>query len=132
MTVINKIYKFGKTLVLFLTGVLLWLISLVLYIVLTIVNFIYVIIIKDKNIKGYFGSSALEMDKFGNREFRSIFNALLITKDGYKFGDIRETISSVLGKNKRDGTLTTLGKILDFILEMIDDNHSLKSIKELE
>ena len=68
---------------------------------------------------------------FGNREFRATWNRFLITEDGYKFGDSRETISSVLGKNKIAGTLTKTGKILCCILDSIDHNHCIKSIKNL-
>ena len=47
------------------------------------------------------------------------------------FGDERETISSVLGKNERDGTLTNAGRMLCWILNVLDKNHCKNSIKEL-
>ena len=50
---------------------------------------------------------------------------------GYQFGVIGETISSALGKNQRDKTLTTTGKILVFILDFLDENHCENSIKEI-
>ena len=34
------------------------------------------------------------------------------------------------GKNERDGTLTKTGKVLVWILDKIDNNHSIKSIDE--
>lgn len=71
------------------------------------------------------------MDKFGNREFRTLWNKTLIKKNGYQFGDIRETISSALGKNERDNTLSNTGKCLVWILNVIDKNHCKKSILEL-
>ena len=43
---------------------------------------------------------------------------------------MEETISSVLGKNQRDNTLSFAGKVLVFILDTIDKNHCKKSIKE--
>lgn len=102
---------------------LLFIIAYVLYIPLSIINWFFV---KEKS--GYFKSSAINLDKFGNREFRTLFNKTLVT--GYKFGNIDETISSVLGKNKLDGTLTNFGKILVWILDKIDNNHVIKSIDE--
>ena len=48
--------------------------------------------------------------------------------NGYKFGNSKETISSALSKNKRDGTLSRTGKLLAWILDKIDKNHVLKSI----
>jgi len=108
----------------------------ILYLILEPINFIYVTTFKKKfkwsRISGYLRSSAVNTDRFGNYEFRSLFNAILITKDGYKFGDFRETISSVIGKNKVKGTLTRTGRILDKILDLLDKNHSIKSINNFK
>jgi hypothetical protein len=104
---------------------ILFLISYILILPLTIINFF---VVRDK---GYFRSTAVNIDMFGNREFRATWNKFLITKNGYKFGDPRETISSALGKNKIKGTLTIIGKILCCILDIIDKNHCIKSIKQL-
>ena len=76
----------------------------------------------------YHHNLALAKDQYGNALCSYLFNWTLIKKDGYKFGNIDETISSVIGKNKVKGTLTRLGKILDFILDILDSNHSIKSI----
>lgn len=102
---------------------ILFIIAYVLYLPLTIINWLFV---NDKS--GYFKSSAINLDKFGNREFRTLFNKTLAT--GHRFGDINETISSVLGKNQLTGTLTCLGKALVWILDKIDNNHVIKSIDE--
>lgn len=104
---------------------ILFLIAYILILPLTVVNFFVV------RSKGYFKSTAINVDMFGNREFRATWNKFLITKDVYKFGDPRETISSALGKNQLKGTLTTTGKILCWILDSIDHNHCIKSIKNL-
>jgi len=92
---------------------ILFIIAYVLYLPLSIVNWLFV---KDK--PGYFKSSAVNLDKFGNREFRTLFNKILINSKGYKFGDINETISSVLGKNQLTCTLTKCGRILVWILDI--------------
>jgi hypothetical protein len=59
-----------------------------------------------------------------------LFNRYLITKDGYKFGNPDETISSVIGKNERLQTLTSSGRLLNSILNRIEKNHAKKSIEE--
>jgi hypothetical protein len=102
---------------------ILFIIAYVLYLPLTVVNWLFV-----KNKSGYFKSSAINLDKFGNREFRTLFNKVLINDKGCRFGNIEETISSVLGKNQLTGTLTGLGKALVWILDKIDNNHAIKSI----
>jgi hypothetical protein len=104
-------------------GALLFAIAYILFLPLTLINYYFV-----KNKKGYFKSSAISLDRFGNREFRTLFNKVLITENGYQFGDIGETISSVLGKNERDETLTKAGKMLVLVLDKIDKGHAEKSI----
>jgi hypothetical protein len=104
---------------------ILFIIAYVLYLPLSIVNWLFV---KDKS--GYFKSSAINLDKFGNREFRTLFNKALINDRGHRFGNIEETISSVLGKNQLTDTLTNSGKALVWILDKIDNNHVIKSIDE--
>jgi len=94
----------------------------ILFLPLSIVNYFCV-----KNKKGYFKQTALNLDKFGNREFRAFLN-FSMQKNGYKFGNPNETISSALGKNERDNTLTKCGRILVKILDIIDKNHCKKSI----
>lgn len=102
--------------------VLAWL----LFLPLTIWNYWYV-----ENKSGYFFSSALNLDIYANREFRTLWNKRLITADSkHKFGKVGESISSVLGKNERDGTLTKEGKKLVSLLNRIDKNHSFKSIQD--
>lgn len=110
-------------------NLLLFIVAWVLLFPLTLINFFYLVF--QKNAKGYFYQTAMNIDKFGNREFRAILNATLRKPHGYMFGDERETISSALGKNKRDGTLSPIGKTLDWVLDRFDKNHSLKYINEL-
>lgn len=84
-----------------------------------------------KRLDQQFLSIATSIDASGNVVCKDLFNLILIQKGGYEFGKRKETISSVLGKNQRDGTLTKLGKALAFVLDKIDPNHCLKSIDEL-
>lgn len=91
-------------------GFLLFILAYILFLPLTVVNYFYV-----KSKSGYFRNSALNLDIFANREFRALWNSTL-QKDGYKFGRIGETISSALGKNIQNGTLTKKGEFLVLIL----------------
>lgn len=115
----------------FCLDILLFIIAYLLLLPLTIINYFVVLITARDHAKGYFRSTAVNIDKFGNREFRTLWNKALRTDDGYKFGNPEETISSALGKNERDGTLSRTGKALTCILNLLDKNHGLKSIKEL-
>lgn len=76
-------------------------------------------------------SIATSIDASGNVVCKDLFNLALIKKGGYEFGRRKETISSVLGKNQRDNTLTKTGKFVVFVLDKIEDNHCLKSIDSL-
>ncbi len=75
---------------------------------------------------------ALAIDQLGNVVCARLFNFFLIDIEGHKFGNEDETISSVLGKNKRTNTLTLFGILLDVLLELIDKNHNIKAIEEDE
>jgi 8-oxo-dGTP diphosphatase len=84
-----------------------------------------------KRLDQQFLSIATSIDASGNVVCKDLFNLLLIKKGGYEFGKRKETISSVLGKNQRDGMLTNTGKAVAFILDKIDTDHCLKSIDSL-
>jgi hypothetical protein len=105
---------------------MLLIIAWIILLPLSIVNYFCV-----KNKKGYFKQTALNLDKFGNREFRAFFNRFFRTEKGYPFGNERETISSALGKNERDGTLSRFGKIMVWVLDKIDKNHCKNSMFKL-
>lgn len=106
-------------------GFILFIIALILIFFLTIVNYWYV-----ENKKGYFLSTAKNLDIFANREFRAFWNAVLIEPDGYKFGKEGETLSSALGKNQRLVKLKPKGKWLVRQLDKIDENHCFESIND--
>ena len=111
-------------------NLLLFLFAWILIPPLTVWNLI-IVNRKYGNTKGYFRSTALSIDIWANKEFRTLWNAQLRTEKGYEFGVIGETISSALGKNQRDKTLTITGKTLVAILDFFDENHCQNSIKEL-
>lgn len=108
---------------------ILFIIAYLLVLPLTFINYIVVFFTSKDHAKKYFRTTAVNIDKFGNREFRTLWNLTLRKQTGYEFGNINETISSVLGKNQRDGTLTTTGKILAKILDIIDKDHCKNSIE---
>lgn len=114
----------------FCLDILLFVIAYVLLLPLTLINFVVVLSTSQDHGKGYFRTTAVNIDKFGNREFRKLWNLTLITDLGYQFGNPEETISSVLGKNERDGTLSKIGRGLAWILNTIDKDHCLKSIDD--
>ncbi len=118
-------------------GTILFIISVILSVVLYPLGFIYTSIklaigVKFKTwfkrIDRIFKSTATAVDQVGNVFMQEIFNDILIKKNGHKFGDDNETLSSVLGKNKQKCTLNFLGKMVAWILNKIDPNHVEKAI----
>lgn len=80
----------------------------------------------------YLYKIALGIDQLGNVVCARLFNFFLIDIEGHQFGNEDETISSVLGKNKKTNTLTLFGIALDMLLELIDKNHNIEAIEEDE
>lgn len=76
------------------------------------------------------GALALAIDHFGNTVCRDLLNALFIQRGGYGFGNIKETISSALGKNALGNKLTLAGWALVWLLDVIDPGHVEKAIKD--
>ena len=105
-----------------------------LYLTVEPINFFYVIFVKKKfswkRLNGYFREEAVAIDRFGNYQYHSLFNTWFVKENGYKHGNINETISSVLGKNQRDETLTKFGMLITKILDRMDENHCKESINE--
>jgi hypothetical protein len=85
-----------------------------------------------QKIGGYFKSIAISIDQTGNVFCKELFNDVLISPKGHQFGNEDETISSVLGKNKLNNTLTWAGKLLDAILNIFEKDHSVISIEHDE
>ncbi|WP_069677683.1 hypothetical protein [Formosa sp. Hel1_33_131] len=77
----------------------------------------------------WFYAWAISIDQLGNVVCKELFNDTLILHTGIPFGNPDETISSVLGKNKKANTLSKGGKGLDWILNKLDPNHSINSIE---
>ena len=75
---------------------------------------------------------ALAKDRLGNVLLSPLTNRLLINDDGYKFGNGKETMSSVIGKNFLTNTLTKKGFSNGLFwynfLEKRQENHCLNAI----
>lgn len=114
-------------------GFLLFAISVVLLLLTGPLGFIYGVFhsVFTKGLSGlaeYLLKLAVSIDQLGNVMMQHLLNFLWIKKGGYPFGNRDETISSALGRNRKLGTLTTLGRGIDRFLDFIDPNHSLNSI----
>ena len=119
----------------FLKSTLLFLIALILLTTTAPIGFIYTIlrqlfVNKVKTLSLYFTEIALVFDEAGNVVMQHILNDILLFKkrDTYYFGNKKETISSVIGKNYLTQTLSPLGLALNSFLNFIDKGHSLNSI----
>ena len=77
----------------------------------------------------YLFKCAIADDQHANTWLAKLFNDILIKKEGHQFGNPDETISSVLGKNYLNKKLSLAGKVLNWILNLIDPGHSVKSIE---
>lgn len=73
---------------------------------------------------------AMAHDQADNTTVRFLFNGILLKKnlDSYKFGNMDEKISSVLGKNQKRKSLNALGRLVNSILHVIEEDHSVKAI----
>lgn len=85
-----------------------------------------------KTLDDYLFKCAYATDQHANVFLAKLFNDVMIKTGGHKFGNPDETISSVLGKNKLMSKLSLFGKCLDYILHLLDNNHSIKSIEHDE
>lgn len=120
-----------------LTNILLFITSIILAVLLTPLSIIHILI--DAIRYGSFYrrinysllSFALSIDIGANAAFSSMLNAYFLKSNGgYYFGERGETISSALGKNLMLNKLTWIGKGLAGILNLLDENHCYKSIKD--
>ncbi len=112
-------------------GTLLFIVSLILLFLTGPIGFLYGILhsLFTKGFRGvgeYLLKIAVSVDQLGNVLMQHLLNALWITKEGYKFGNRDETISSALGRNKVLGTLNHFGNGIDKILDIIDPSYALR------
>ena len=109
------------------------LLTILAYIMLTILAPIGIIWSIIAGTKDYFWNIAISLDQLGNVICSAPMNFLFIQSySSYKFGNPDETISSVLGKAQLNDRLKPLGRWLVMFLAKQDDNHAIKSIEEDE
>lgn len=106
-------------------NLLLFIIAVILTGIMSPIAIIYLIL---DTVFDLLGKIALSIDMAGNVLLSRPMNDILIKKNGYQFGNRKETISSALGKNKLNDTLTKYGRLVADILDKIDENHCIKSI----
>ena len=107
-------------------GFILSIIAYILFSIVAILNFI-VVMYKNATIKSFFKvmnlywyNEGFEVDKFANHQFECFWNTTMRKSNGYKFGDLEETISSALGKNQLNKTLSWFGWFIVIVLYAID------------
>jgi len=106
-------------------NLILLIIALVLTIPIGLIGFVYALF--KRGLSHYFWVCALSIDQTGNAICMHLFNDLLIKPKGHRFGNPDETVSYVLGMNKKTDTLYLLGRMLSDILGWIDKNHVEKA-----
>jgi hypothetical protein len=109
---------------------LLVILAILLFIIFAPIGWVVALFFKGR--KDYFWRVALSIDQTGNVVCGKLFDLTLRTKDGYAFGEVDRTISYALGRNKLMNTLTKTGKALDWLLDIIDKEHTLNAVKSGE
>ena len=118
-----------------LKSFILFFIAFVLLITTAPIGFFYALLRqlffgKLKTLSEFFLEVAISIDNTGNVMMQHLLNGFLLIKRSttYYFGNKKETISSVIGKNSLTNTLSPLGKALNAFLNWIDKDHSFNSI----
>lgn len=108
---------------------MLLILSIILFVLFGTIGFVFELIDNLFNINKLLYKLAICIDQAGNVICGGLFNHILIKNAGYKFGNTKETISSVLGRNKEANTLLILGIWLSNLLNKIEENHVEKAVK---
>ena len=97
----------------------------------------YIVLRFQGRARGFFLSSAGNLDRWAGREFRVLWNMWFILEDAYKFGHPQETMSGGgFGKNQRDERLsntirfTKSGRRMAKLLDRIEKKHCEISIDD--
>ena len=80
--------------------------------------------------KAYVNSLGVALSQLLNTTCAELFNDILITSQGFEFGNPDFTTSATLGMNQREETLKDLGKLFVWILDKIDKDHCLNALNE--
>ena len=108
-------------------GFILFLIASISYIVLVPISIIYSIF----KGKGDFMTYAIRIDQTINSISGVLLDRVfLIDKSIFRFGDMDKTISYNLGKNAEFNNLTKFGRLIVWLLDKIDCNHTKRAYKD--
>jgi len=106
-------------------GFILLIVTWVLTPILEIISLFTVLWVKKKNhsflktVSDFFKYASVDRDRFGNHNYKTALNFWL-SKGGYEFGNINETISSVFGKKSKEKTLNCFGWFFYYLLYVLD------------
>ena len=115
-----------------LTEILLWIISVIAEIMLSILLgvFNYAAAIKNWELRKYMLLKAFMNDIEGNVKFKYVLNFCLSNgKKGHLFGDPMQTISYVIGMKIKDGSANKLCIWINKQLDKADPDHAEKAIR---
>jgi len=109
-----------KNLLLFLIAITLFILFLPFAVVFIALDAIFTV----------FGDLAISIDMAGNVLLRRPMNLWLKKDNGYKFGNTKDTISYVLGKNEESKTLTQFGRSVCWLLNLLEKDHCKKAVEK--
>ena len=113
-------------------NILLFIVAIILSTILYPIGFLYAIV-KGGDRYHYLFKVSYSIDQTGNVLCGKLFNRTLLKKDTVvSFGNPDETISSVIGRAKLAQELSYTGRAVDTFLNILDNNHSIKSIEQSE
>ena len=110
--------------------------SVFLFVVIGFIGFAYSLfkclcLFKWRDLNDYFLSIAESIDRLGNVVSGTfLMNDIMSSEKCYRFGNGRETISRVMGKNKKMKTITEIENNFAKILNRIEPNHVEKAAEE--
>ena len=125
-----------KTALHFIINLIIFVFAPFTIVLLTPVNVILVFLIdwKRKGLKKaiigitkYFRESAYRWDVFGCSELRTLWNCTLKTKEGKEFGKRGVSLSSDIGMQEVDGTMSRTGAVINCSLFLAERNHCRKA-----
>jgi len=120
-------------------GIILFIVAVILVTILTALSFVftpiyYLVTFKwktgIKEFDRWFYKMALSLDQFGALACSKLLKVTLTKgENAHPFTDEDDTASYVIGRNKYRGTLTRFGRWIDYILNILDKEHTDKAIK---
>ena len=110
--------------------------SVFLFVVIGFIGFAYSLfkclcLFKWRDLNDYFLNIAESIDRLGNVVAGTfLMNDVMSSEKCYRFGNGRETISKVMGKNKKMKTITEIENNFADILNRIEKDHVEKAAEE--